>query len=146
MIYLSADHGGYELKKVLITYLLNKDLPVEDMGPFEYKPEDDYPDYVIPLAKKVGESAENCGILICRNGVGVSMLANKFKGIRCALSWKPDHAKSSRTDDNTNVLALPADYITQAQALDIVEAWLTTPFSNEERHKARLKKIMEVEK
>jgi ribose 5-phosphate isomerase B len=146
MVYIASDHGGFELKQKLVEYLVKMGFQYKDLGPFEYIADDDYPDYVKPLAENVAASSENCGIVICRNGVGVSMLANKFKGIRCALSWNPRHAASSRNDDNTNVLALPADYISPQEAEETVKSWLSTPFSNANRYIRRLKKVMETEK
>lgn len=87
----------------------------------------------------------NKGIVICRNGVGVSMFANKIKGIRAGISWNPKQAKSSRNDDNTNVLALPSDYIDSKTALEIVDVWLKTKFSNDKRHLRRLAKVRSIE-
>lgn len=144
MIYIASDHGGFELKNKIMAYLKSKQMDVIDMSPHEFKNDDDYPDYVIPTMQKVLENVANCAILICRNGVGANMLANKFKGIRAGLSWNAEHAKSSRNDDNTNVLSLPADYINEEEALDIVQAWLSTPFSNEERHIRRLNKFKNI--
>lgn len=88
----------------------------------------------------LGEKSTVPSIIVCRNGVGVSVLANKFNGVRCALSWNPEHVKSARNDDNVNCLALPADYITKEVALQTALTFLETPFSNEERHKRRLAK------
>src|SRR3989344_5984779 len=112
MIYVSSDHGGLELKNKLVAYLTQKNVEVTDMGPFELDSDDDYPEYVLPVVEAVLGAKDNKGMLICRNGEGVSMLANKFKGVRAVLSWNSNHAKSSRNDDDTNILALPADYIT----------------------------------
>ncbi len=144
MLYIASDHAGFKLKSKIKEYLSSRGVEVVDMGPAGFYPEDDYPDYVIPAVRRFQEDGEGGGggaILICRNGVGVSMLANRFKGIRASLSWSPRHAMSSRTDDNTNVLALPADYIDEKTATDIVDAWLNADFGNEERHVRRLKKV-----
>ena len=81
MIYITSDHGGFELKK----YIVESIPDIKDLGPRELDPEDDYPDFIPPLVEKVLEDKENLGIVICRNGVGVSMTANKFKGIRAAI-------------------------------------------------------------
>ena len=144
-IAVAADHAGYKLKARIISSLRSQNILVEDMGAREYNPIDDYPDYVVPLINKLLVNQDAKGILICRNGVGVSVLANKFKGIRAALSWTEEHAKSSKIDDNTNVLALPADYISEDQAIKIVEAWVNTPFSDEDRHLRRLAKVKDAE-
>lgn len=147
MIFVASDHGGFNLKNEIIKYLQSKQLDVTDMGPSEYIADDDYTDYVYPLSHRVAVSPfDNKGILICRNGVGVCMFANKVKGIRAALSWTPEHAASSRNDDNSNILALPADYINVEMAKKIVNSWISTPFSNELRHKRRLEKIEQFEK
>ncbi len=145
MIYLCSDHGGYDLKNLLLEYLESQGLEVKNMGPFEYQNDDDYPDYVNPtmveMQKNLGSSK---AIVICRNGVGVCVAANKYKGIRCALSWMPQHAASSRIDDDSNVLALPADYVSDEDAKIIVDTWLQTEFSNEPRHIRRLEKVSQI--
>ena len=141
MIYLASDHGGFKLKEAIEKYLRNKGQEVIDIGPQKLDPTDDFPDFVIPLAKKVAESSENLGVALCRNGVGVEVSANKIDGVRAALSWDPKHAASSRRDDNSNVLALPADYLDQKKAIEVLEAWLSTPYAREPRFERRLKKI-----
>jgi ribose 5-phosphate isomerase B len=140
-VYIVSDHGGFELKNFLVDELMKRSYNVEDLGPKTYNPDDDYPDYAIKVAEAVpGTQHDDLGIIICRNGVGVSIVANKFKGVRCSLSWTSKHAKSARNDDDANVLALPADYIDKETALQISLAFLETPFSNEERHVRRLNK------
>jgi RpiB/LacA/LacB family sugar-phosphate isomerase len=146
MIYLSSDHGGFELKNRLAEYLKEKGLQVSDEGPYTLEPGDDYPDTVSPVLKKFAENNNDKAILVCRNGVGVSMTANKFKGVRAVLSWNSAHAQSSRKDDDTNVLALPSDHISEVEAFNIVETWISTPFGGEERHVRRLGKVAEIEK
>jgi ribose 5-phosphate isomerase B len=146
MIYIASDHGGLELKKEIILFLQQTHSLVRDMGPTALSKEDDYPDYAKPLCERVQQEMDARGILICRNGVGMEILANKFKGIRATVSWSPDHAKSSRNDDDTNVLAIPADYVSRQLAFDIVKTWLSTPFSKEDRFVRRLTKVSEVEK
>jgi len=138
-ILISCDHAGFELKEYLKNALLSRGYSIEDVGPKDYQPDDDYPDYIRPLVDQIIDST--IGIIICKNGVGVSVLANRYKNVRCALSWNVEHIKSARNDDNVNVLALPADYVDQTTALNITLAFLETSFSNEERHKRRLKKI-----
>jgi len=146
MIYITSDHGGYNLKSKILELLKENGYTVVDVGPSQLIPEDDYPDYVIPCVKKVIENDKNKGIVICRNGVGAAILANKFPGIRAALSWSPAHSATARNDDNTNVLALPANHINPEDAWETVKAWLQTDFSNEERHIRRLTKISQHEK
>ena len=145
MIYISSDHRGFELKNFLVEELGKNDIYIEDLGPKEIYPEDDYPDYAKIVAEKIQENPENMGIVICASGVGISIAANKFDGVRAALSWNPIHAASTRNDDGANVLALPADYMTKEEALITVQRWLTTNFSGEERHIRRLVKLASFE-
>jgi len=145
MIYISSDHRGFNLKKYILNNLTKKGYEVEDLGPKELNLNDDYPDFAHIIAKKVQENDQNKGIIICGNGVGVSITTNKFKGIRTTLSWTANHARSSRNDDDSNILALPSDYISKKQALKATITWLNTPFSNEERHLRRLQKIKDIE-
>lgn len=140
MIYITSDHGGFALKQKIVEYFKKVGLEIADEGPFELIPDDDYPDYIIPVMRKVQQDASNRAIVICRNGVGVCIAANKFKGVRAALSWNPKHAESTRKDDNSNVLALPADYINEKEAMEIIGTWLKTPFSKEERYTRRINK------
>ncbi len=142
MIFISSDHGGFEIKKELAKYLESTGVPFEDLGPYEFDPDDDYPDYVAKVVEKMKAVPGSKGVLLCRNGVGVTMAANRHSGIRAGLSWNESHAITSRQDDDTNVLTLPADYINSRIATAIVKAWLETPFNGEERHKRRLAKIL----
>jgi len=142
-VYIASDHGGFELKNYLMEKLVAKGFKVEDLGFKTYDPKDDYPDLLVGLSLATRESI-NPTIVICRNGVGVSVLANKIDGVRCALSFNPEHARSARQDDDANFLALPADYITKEVALETALAFLETPFSNEERHVRRLEKLEEI--
>jgi ribose 5-phosphate isomerase B len=141
-IYIASDHGGFALKKTLIKHF-NK-LIITDFGPFVYDKNDDYPDFVIPLAKKIA-SDNTRGIVICKNGIGVSIAVNKIKGIRCGIGYNKNVAKTMMLDDNTNIISLPAKHLKTAEAIKIVEIWLKTGFSKEERHIRRLKKIEKYE-
>jgi ribose 5-phosphate isomerase B len=145
MIYISSDHRGYELKNYLIKELTPKGTIVMDLGPFNFNPDDDYPDYAKLVAKKIQENPHNMGILICANGVGMSIAANKFKGVRASISWNSKHAATSRNDDKTNILVLPSDFIIKEEALEITQTWLSTDFSGEERHLRRIMKITSFE-
>ena len=140
-VFIAADHGGFKLKEYIRRHLMAEGCEVEDLGAHEYVDEDDYPDYVVPLAKELYENPYSLGVLICRNGVGVNIAANRYKHIRAALSWDPNHIISAKNDDHANVLTLPADYINEETAKNIVNAWLNTNYSNEEKHLRRLKKI-----
>lgn len=149
MLYIASDHAGYQLKKRLVRFLENKMEPavaVEDLGPTQYHEDDDYPDYAIPLAKKVAEAPEeHKGILICGNGVGVCMAANKVKGIRAGIGYNTYAADSMRQDDNTNVLCLGARALSEEYALAVVRHWLEAQFSGAQRHVRRLKKVAALE-
>ena len=144
-IYIASDHGGYELKKKLILFLEKKGFPVEDVGPFTYDSEDDYPDYAIPLAQKVAQHKSK-GIVICRNGQGVCIAVNKIKGIRGVIGFSVKEAKTTRLDDDANVLSLPGDYVSVDTAKKIAMVWLETPFSGLKRHVRRLNKVKRLEK
>lgn len=142
MIYLSSDHGGFELKCQIAEHLRFRGFEVEDVGNLKYDEQDDYPDFAIKAVEKVLEDPEaNRAILACRTGVGEIIIANRFKNIRATLSWTPEHAKISREKNNANVISLPADYLTNEEAVKIIDTWLATGFTHEERHVRRLKKV-----
>ena len=144
-IFIASDHGGFKLKNKLLSFLLKKGYLVEDIGPFEYKKDDDYPDYAIPLAKRVARNKSK-GVVICRNGQGVCIAVNKIKGIRGVTGFSIKEAKTTRQDDNANILSIPADYISSTKAKRIISIWLSTPFSNALRHKRRINKIKKIER
>ena len=147
MLYIGSDHRGYNLKETLKIYLRELNCVFDDLGAKELIPDDDYPDYALMVAQKVAENPdENRGILICGAGVGVDIVANKIKGVRSALCFDIKQAQASRNDDNTNVLSLPADFISEDLAKAIVKTWLETPFSNDNRHARRIEKIKKIEK
>lgn len=144
-LYIASDHGGYHHKKRLLRYLQKElNIPVEDMGPASYTEDDDYPDYVIPLAQRVVK--ENArGIVICKNGIGVCIAANKVRGIRAGIGYNISAAQTMVTDDNTNILCLAAKLSSEDHAMAIVKKWLETEFTNEERYVRRLQKVAEAE-
>ena len=138
-IIISNDHAGTELKIIIKTFLENKGYSVINIG------EDsgnsvDYPDYIHPLAKDISNKKEEKGIIICGSGNGVSMVANKYEGVRAALCWNKDIASLSRLHNNANVLSLPARFLTNEQAIEIVQTFLETDFEGG-RHERRVKKI-----
>lgn len=144
MVYLAADHGGYAVKEKVKQWLVDQHIEFQDLGPFKLNKDDDYPDYIIPLAELVGIN-NGLGIISCRNGQGAAIVANKVEGVRAAVCWNPECARSSRTDDNANILSLPADFISDLNLESILEAWLETPFSSDARHIRRLQKIQRYE-
>lgn len=146
LIFIGADHRGFNLKESLKTFLNNEGYEVVDLGNAVYDQNDDYPDIAALVAKSVvPDPSTRRGILICGSGVGVDDVANKIKGIRSALVNSPDQAYASRHDDDTNVLSLAADFIDEENAQKIALTWLKTPFSGEESDKRRLGKISKIE-
>jgi ribose 5-phosphate isomerase B len=145
MIYLGADHGGFELKEKIKGWLSADGIKSEDLGAYSKDLEDDYPDFIIPVAQKVASESGSLGIILGRSGNGEAIAANKVKGVRAAVCLNEQMAKKSKDDNNANVLSLPADYIDEETAKKIIKAFLNTPFSNAERHIRRLKKIEEIE-
>lgn len=147
MLYIASDHGGYKLKKRLVRYLENElKKPVTNMGPTDFVETDDYPDYAIPLAKKVTRGKDNLGILICGTGNGVCMVANKIKGIRAIVGYNIEAAELGKQHNNANILCLAGRILTEDHAMAIVKKFLETAFTNDSRHVRRLGKIEEMEK
>lgn len=154
-IYIGGDHAGLELKNKIITYLKSKKYKVRDFGPNYYNPDDDYPDFIIPAAKAVARDKRSLGIAVCGTGDGACIASNKIKGVRAVQAWSYETARSSRLHNNANMLCLPGGQtidkktrgvsFTFAQLTRIIDTWLTTPFSKEERHIRRLKKIARYE-
>ena len=138
-IIISNDHAGTELKNVIKTFLENKGYTVINVGE-DLGNSVDYPDYIHPLAKDISNKKEEKGIIICGSGNGVSMVANKYEGVRAALCWNKDIASLSRLHNNANVLSLPARFLTNEQAIEIVQTFLETDFEGG-RHERRVKKI-----
>ena len=134
------------MKSVLRDYLKGEGHDVEDMGPKQFDPADDYPYFAYPVAKNVAERPDSVGILLCRSGQGVAMVANKVKGVRAALVWNTNMAAASREHNHANVLCLASDYIGVAGAKQIIDRWLKSELSQEERHLRRLQKVADIEK
>ena len=146
MLYIASDHGGFKLKESIKKYLKARAVPYVDVGAKTLNPKDDYPKFAAAVAKKVSQQPnDHQGILLCRSGQGVCIVANKFKHVRAALVWNVKEAKMSRTDDMSNVLCLPADYVSEKLAQEIVKVWLATPYSKQKRHARRVKEISKIE-
>ncbi len=146
LIYIGADHRGFRLKEAISKYLKDMGYSVSDMGASAYDENDDYNDFASAVAEKVSSDPSGSrGIVMCGSGVGVDVVANKFRGIRSALSFSPDQASASRADDDTNVLALPADFLDVEASKRIVSVWLQAPASADARYKRRINKINELE-
>lgn len=142
MIYIGADHRGFSLKEEIKKYLEQQGNEFRDLGNVEYDQEDDYPDFVFPVAHQVAESeGGHKGIVICGSGVGACIAANKVANIRAGEVVSVEQARAARNDDDINVLCVTADYIDRNQVYEIVETFLNTDFSGAERHERRLEKI-----
>lgn len=145
MIYLGADHGGLETKEKIKNWLEEWNFQYEDLGNMVLDANDDYPDFAGNVAEKVSEHEGDFGILVCRSGHGMDMMANKYLGVRSALCFNQAHTVQSRQHVDANVLCLASDYIPEKEIKEIVKAFLTTKFSFEERHQRRLQKIRSLE-
>lgn len=144
-IYLGADHGGFDLKEKIKSYLASIDMKTEDMGAMTLNPDDDYPDFIIPVAKKVVSDPGSLGIIIGRSGNGEAIAANKVTGIRAAVCLNEKMAVKAKEHNNANILSLGADYLTLEDAKKIVKEFIETSFSGKERHIRRLEKISKIE-
>jgi len=143
-IYIGSDHAGYELKEILKKYLLDLGYKVEDKGAFEYDKDDDYPDFIFPVAQAVAADPENLrGIIIGKSGQGEAMAANRIKGVRAALWYGGTYEilRLSREHNNANILSLAAGFVSFEEAKKAVELWLNGAFTKEERHKRRINKL-----
>ena len=142
MIAIGSDHGGYDLKQLVIQYLEEKQIPYQDMG-CDSRASVDYPVYGKAVAQAVADGSCEKGIVICTTGIGISIAANKVPGVRCALCSDTLSARMTRLHNNANVLAMGGGMIGPNLALDIVETFLNTGFSEEEKHKRRVDMLNE---
>jgi ribose 5-phosphate isomerase B len=153
-IYIGTDHAGYVLKEKLVSTLRAEGYEVIDKGAFEYNEGDDYPDFVVPVAREVSKDPDNVkGIILGGTGEGEAIAANKIPHVRAVVYY--GHAKPvvddesdiivrSREHNNANILSLGARYFTEESVMEAVNTWLNTPFSGDERHVRRLAKIDEI--
>ena len=140
LVALGSDHGGYDLKQEVIGYLKEKGIAFKDFGCMG-KESCDYPEYGRAAAEAVAGGECDMGIVICTTGIGISIVANKVKGVRCALCADTVSARLTREHNDANMLAMGAGIIGKNLALGIVETFLNTPFSGEEKHARRVKAI-----
>jgi ribose 5-phosphate isomerase B len=138
-IAIGSDHAGFELKSKIIELLTDKGYHVEDFGCFS-SDSVDYPDYAHPTCVSVENGQNSYGILICGSGNGISMAANKHQGIRAALSWNVEVSELARLHNDANIVSLPARFITEQTAFEIVDVFLNTSFEGG-RHQNRVAKI-----
>ncbi len=150
-IYIAADHGGFELKNRILKEL-QKEFDMEDLGPFEFIADDDYPDFALKVATAVAENGMNddlihktLGILICKSGNGMCIAANKVKGAYASLCFSKIHAEMARKHDNANIICLDSEYEGE-DPVEIVKKFLKANFDGiETRHGRRFKKILDIE-
>ncbi len=142
-IFIGADHRGFKIKESLKPYLKDFGHEIVDLGNDHFDENDDYPDFANAVAEKVSQNPEtDKGILICGSGIGMSIAANKFENVRAAQVDKIEEAILSKKDNNANVLTLSGSDLSESEVKEITKAWLETPFSKEERHERRIKKII----
>ncbi len=144
MIYLGADHRGFQLKEKIKQWLTEWNYEYEDMGAFQLDPKDDYPVYTRKVAESMVEPDDK-GIILCGSGVGVDDAANKFDGIRSGLAINKEQIRAARNDDDINVLALASDFTSEEDAREIVKVFLETEFGDEERFNRRLSQLGDIE-
>lgn len=138
-IPIASDHAGVALRRRLAERLRALGFEVEDLGT-DTESSCDYPDYAHPLARRVAEGEARRGVLLCGTGLGMSYVANRYPGVRAAVAWSPEVAELARQHNDANVLVLPARFVSDDEALRIMDAWLTTGFEGG-RHERRVEKI-----
>lgn len=147
-IYIGADHRGFELKNKLIEWLKEQKYDVEDCGNTVLDPEDDYPDFANAVAKTVilrqAQNDHSLGIVICGSGIGVSVAANRHRGIICGLGFDIDQIRHARENDHINVLSIPSDYVDFEKAKELVIAFVGAVPKMEEKYLRRAKKLNEI--
>ena len=144
-IGIAADHGGFELKEFLLKMLLKANYTVIDFGNSELKSDDDYPDFVLPLADAISNGIIKRGIAVCGSGVGACIAANKVVAVRACLITEEFSAKQGVEDDNMNIICLGGRVISESLASKLVNIFLKAKFSGEERHNRRLAKVSAIE-
>jgi len=144
-VIIASDHAGFKLKEKIKKYLEIKNIEYRDLGANSLESVD-YPDYALEVAKQVAKNKDRRGILICGTGTGMTIAANKVKGIRAVAAYDVYSAKMSRVDNDANVLGLRGRFFPYEKVKKIINVWLKTPFSGEQRHKRRIKKIADYER
>ena len=138
-IILGADHGGFELKNKIKELLVNKGIEVVDVGAFELNTNDDFVDYAKEAISKFLDGDRL--ILFCRNGYGMSIMANRYKGIRCGIAFDEKAVEKGRNDDDINCLSVPSDYIDESKVIKMIDIFLNAVFSGDESYVRRINKI-----
>ncbi|MEU8185080.1 ribose-5-phosphate isomerase [Micromonospora sp. NPDC049044] len=145
-VYLGSDHAGFELKVHLANHLAKQGYDVVDVGPHSYDPDDDYPTFCLHTGDQVVADETGLGVVIGGSGNGEQIAANKVAGVRAALAWSVETAQLARQHNDANVVAIGARQHTLDDATGIVEAFLNTPFSGNERHARRIAQVADYEK
>lgn len=145
-VYIGADHNGFHMRQALLEHLKKSGYDVEDEGDVRLNPEDDYPIFAAKVVSSIRANNDGGvrGILLCGSGQGMCMAANRFKGIRAALGHDKESVRTSRNDDDANVLCLPARVMAEDKANELVEIFLQTPFAGAPRFKRRIKELDEL--
>ncbi|MEM3074864.1 MAG: RpiB/LacA/LacB family sugar-phosphate isomerase [Candidatus Pacearchaeota archaeon] len=146
-VFLASDHAGFKLKEKIKSFLKRKKISYEDMGAYSYNKNDDYPDFIIKTAEKVAKTKSK-GIIIGFSGQGEAIAANKVRHIRAVVCYVKNKKiiKLSREHNDANILSLGAGFLSEKEAFELIWLWLRTPFSREQRHKRRIKKITNYER
>lgn len=142
-VILGADHGGWKTKEMVKAWLKELSYDVLDVGSEQINPDDDYVDYAVKAVQDMKDGDRI--ILFCRNGMGMEIVANKHKGVRCGLGFGPEAVRRGRVDDDINALAIPSDYCTDEGVKEMIKVFLETEFSGEERYIKRLEKLKSIE-
>ena len=141
MIYLGSDHGGFEAKEALKTWLQQQGYEITDCGAYELDQNDDYPDFALKVAQAVSADPAAKGLLLCRSGGGMAIAANRVHGARAIEGYSEQSVQHGRTDNNANILTLAGDWLSMPQMQQMVHLFLSTSFSGEDRHQRRIDKI-----
>ena len=144
MVYIGADHRGYNLKEKVKEWLLEWGFDYEDMGASDFDPGDDYPIFASAVARKIEENGGK-GIVICGSGAGVDIVTNKFDGVRSVFGINKQQVAMAVKDDDANVLAIASDFISESDVRPMIEIFLRAEFSGEDRYKRRLEEIKKIE-
>jgi len=144
-VYLASDHAGFDLKDHIKSYLLSKNIEVEDCGNLVKDPLDDYPDFISKAAEKVAEDSNSRGIVFGKSGAGECIVANKIKNVRAVVGFNTENVRLSRNHNNANVLSLGSHFVDLDTAKNFVDIFLNTDFPNEDRHVRRINKISLIE-
>ena len=145
MIYIGADHRGYELKEKIAKWLYEMKREFQDLGADSLDPHDDYTKYAEEVASLVAKTEDSRGVLLCGSGVGVEVLANKYDGIRASIGKNVLQVKAGRNDDDMNVLVIAADFTSEKETKAILIAFLETKYVGNVRHERRLQEIEKIE-